>query len=58
MLCVDNIGIWELNESTSEKTFQRVITVCKDSELNVISDKCFVMEELEDIQKYKNHDKK
>jgi hypothetical protein len=31
---VDNMGIWEPNESTFEKEFQRVLEVCNDFELN------------------------
>jgi hypothetical protein len=43
MVCTDNIVIWELNESILEKIFQRVVSMCKDFELNVSSDKCVVM---------------
>jgi hypothetical protein len=43
MVCTDNVVIWELNESILEKTFQRVVSVCKDFGLNVNSDKCVVM---------------
>lgn len=39
MVCIDDRVIWEPNENTLQNKFQRVITVCKDSELNVNLDK-------------------
>jgi hypothetical protein len=41
---VDNIIVWELNEITVKKKFQRLVTVCKYFfGLNVNLDKCVVM---------------
>jgi hypothetical protein len=39
----DDTVIWEQNESTLEKKFQKVITVCKDFGIKVNLDKCVAM---------------
>jgi hypothetical protein len=38
----DDIVTWELSESTLDKKFQRVVSVCKDFGLNVNLDKYVV----------------
>lgn len=40
MIYADNTVMWELNENTLEKKFQRAVMVCTDLGLNVSSNKC------------------